>query len=75
MMGQMLERNGMVPEQRETNRSCREDSEELLQRSLLLSHKGLSDASLASFSDSAQMRSLNLRTAVREAVTDLHHSW
>lgn len=72
-MGRMLERNGMVPEQRETNRSCREDSEELLQRSLLLSHEGLSDASSAKFSDSAQMRALNcLRTAVRGAVTDLH---
>lgn len=43
-MGQMLERNGRVPEQREANKSSREDSEELLQRSLLLSSKGLSDA-------------------------------
>lgn len=43
-MGKMLQRNGMVPEQREANKNCRKDSEELLQRTPLLSHEGLSDA-------------------------------
>lgn len=57
---------------REARKRCREDSEELLQGSLLLSRSGLSDALQAKFSASAQGRALNCSgTAVTVAAADL----